>query len=377
MNKILLLLLLSLTCFSQVKISYKKTDGLLDITPYISYLADSTQKLTFEQVRNLPASGFTANNKVGLNLGTTNKPIWLKVDFEHNLTQKDLYIYLDLLEANSITSFAIDNKNKVEILHAGVKRPFGNSYFKTNKNIFLVGHNPKQFYLRIESNGLYIPIFVSTIKPLVDYLFIYDTIHFLLFGLMIGLAFYNLLLFFSLKDSTFLYYFGFTIMSIINMLKVEGFQFVFFKSSWINDINIARAFTILFIYLFTTRFLNTKKLSPKFYKALTLLLVIILSFLPFEFFPPEPWQTDCHEFLALIFVIIVLLNAIYVWRIGFSPAKYFVMAWSFYITGIVVITLAALAILPLHNVWVYYSWKIGHTCEALVILAKHFSWLSP
>ena len=64
------MLILSLTFFSQAKVSYKKTDGLLDITPYISYLADSTEKLTFEQIRALPNSTISINNENELCLQT-------------------------------------------------------------------------------------------------------------------------------------------------------------------------------------------------------------------------------------------------------------------------------------------------------------------
>jgi two-component system, sensor histidine kinase LadS len=367
MKKIFLLLLISYSGFSQAKISYKKTDGLLDITPYISYMADSSEKLTFEQVRNLPESVFIANNKVGLNLGNGGAMnIWIKLEFSENHTNEDLYLYLDLLEANYITSYVLIN-NRISIDTAGVKMPFGSSYFKTNKNIFKIYNQPIQVYLKIESNGLYIPIFLSTVKPLVDYLYLYDAAHFFLIGLLLALSLYNLLLFFSLRDNTFIFYSGFTFMSACIILKVDGFQFVYLNFDYINDKNIFSSILILFVYLFATRFLNTKNLSPKFHKLLKFQLIIMMLFLPLEFLPLQVWHGEIHQLLLVIFMIFILICSIYVWKIGYLPAKYFVIAWSFYISGIVVVLLGGIGILPLHNFWVYYSWKIGHTFEALLM----------
>ena len=57
------------TAFSQLEVNYKRADGLFDISPYISYLADSSKNLTFEQVQKLPYSSFIQNTKIGLKIG--------------------------------------------------------------------------------------------------------------------------------------------------------------------------------------------------------------------------------------------------------------------------------------------------------------------
>ena len=128
------LLLFVINCLSQAKISYKKSDGLLDITPYISYLADSTEKLTFEQVKTLPESAFTLNGKVGLNLGSTNYPYWFKVNFDDTTIKENIFLTIGL-NARIIDFYTVKTNNSIEVVKSGFLRPFGTNYFKTNRII--------------------------------------------------------------------------------------------------------------------------------------------------------------------------------------------------------------------------------------------------
>ena len=65
---------------SQSVVRYKKTHGLLDISPYVFYLADTTRSLTFEQVQKLPYAAFSQNKKTGLNLRNQDLPHWFSID---------------------------------------------------------------------------------------------------------------------------------------------------------------------------------------------------------------------------------------------------------------------------------------------------------
>ena len=49
--------------FSQSVVRYEKTDRLLDLSPYVFYLADTTPSLTFKQVQKLPHAAFVQNKK--------------------------------------------------------------------------------------------------------------------------------------------------------------------------------------------------------------------------------------------------------------------------------------------------------------------------
>lgn len=117
---IFLLLAISVGGFAQSKIHYQKSDGLLDITPYVAYRADSAEKLTFEQVLKLPYSAFKPNGKAGINLGNTDIPYWFRVDFADSVGVEDLYISMKNDEIMALDGFLIEQNQHLKTWSVGI-----------------------------------------------------------------------------------------------------------------------------------------------------------------------------------------------------------------------------------------------------------------
>ena len=73
------------------------------------------------------------------------------------------------------------------------------------------------------------------------------------------------------------------------------------------------------------------------------------------------------QLLFIIYCISILICGIYVWRIGYDSAKYFVIAWFFYILGIVSILLSTIGLIPFSGLLFMHSWKYGQVLEALLM----------
>ena len=106
------------TAFSQLEVNYKKIDGLLDISPYISYLADTSQNLTFEQVQKLPYFSFIQNKKIGLSLGNQDLPHWFRIDFANTTFSEDLFLYTDF-PLRYLDVYLIDKNGSVKTWKTG------------------------------------------------------------------------------------------------------------------------------------------------------------------------------------------------------------------------------------------------------------------
>ncbi len=227
MKNILLLILLSYYGLAQPKINYHKSDGLLDVTPYISYMADSTENLTFEQVRRLPASAFKVNGKIGLNLGNTEVPYWFKIDFEGKNNSEDLFVVLESPELRTFDYYTIDYEGRIESQYMGLRKPFATKYLSACNFIVKVPKQTQHVYFRIATKSMFLPFYLGSIKSVFKFTHYSDLGHGLLFGFMLALATLNFILYIFFKDKVFLFYSLFLISSLLLIAKTIGILYEF------------------------------------------------------------------------------------------------------------------------------------------------------
>jgi hypothetical protein len=94
----------------------------------------------------------------------------------------------------------------------------------------------------------------------------------ILFGVFIAMVIYNLLLFFSLRSLTYLYYVLYMGSFLFAMMALTGYGYEMLFNYWLRFANISNMFfialTVLFASQFTRRFLAVKKYSKIFHYAL-------------------------------------------------------------------------------------------------------------
>lgn len=351
-------------------IDNQNSKKLIDITPYTFYMGDSIGKMSFKQIQKLPLSAFKPNQKVGLNLGNTTEPYWFRVDFIDSSNTNDLYLLIKNAYIKDLQVFVVTQNNKILHWKTGLNYPSGQYFFESNMVNFNIGTKPKHLYLRVEKWSMHLLMHISSVKPLVDYQHKQDLFLGCLIGIIIALSFYNLFLFISLKDNIFLYYSFYSIGSVSLIIMSQGFhhEFLWYNKLWMSQ--SLNPYLLLFsclCFLFSTKYLNTKQLAPKFYWVLLALCVIGLLFLPLEIFYNFNWVRVYYQFSQIVFMILIFICGIYTWKIGYQPALFFVIAWSFLVFGSIISTLSIIGILPIQNYLIYHAWQIGIACETLLI----------
>ncbi len=361
---------MAFSTWAQPKVDYQKTDKLLDVAPYVAYLADTAQKLTFGQVRRLPRAAFVVNGKEGLSLGNQELPHWFRIDFTDATAPEDLYLFTDF-PLHYLDVYLIDQNDSVTVWKTGLLRPLGGRHFLTNNYSFNLGRNPKQVIFRAQSPTLYLPFLLGTIQPLVAYTFKYDLLIGALLGLILSLSLYNLFLYFSLKDLTFLYYSSYELILFYLIFKGMGAHQVFFtrNNPWFNADNITS--TVLcatFSFLFVNKFLNIKALAPRLYVWNLSILAALMALMFTEWLLPyKIWHNNVLDVLIIINSLSVILGGVYIWYLGYEPAKYFTLAWFLFLVSVVVRFLSLSNILPKHLFLVDYSIHLGMAIESLLL----------
>jgi two-component system, sensor histidine kinase LadS len=173
----------------------------------------------------------------------------------------------------------------------------------------------------------------------------------LVIGFVFGLALYNLIIFFKVKQRAYLYYVAYLFSVILIVIFLENLD-ALVSSNWLWLTIMPQISTALAGFFIIT-FLSTKQFSPRLHNILLFSSILSaamgLLYLVWDYTPLVGYRTI--NFL-LVFVVAFSAGIIRL-RQGFSAAKYFLIGWPLPILGGSVLMFMAAGILP----WSQY---IGH-----------------
>jgi signal transduction histidine kinase len=167
----------------------------------------------------------------------------------------------------------------------------------------------------------------------------------LFIGSLLIMALYNLMLFFSLKDKSYLFYvILILIMDLIYMANYRfDFEYLFYSHpllfQYLIRLPIYNLIVGTCVILFAQSFLNTRNILPRFHRVMNVLTASILLFIiPCILrMPDNGWFISDMTGLAVVSVCV--LAGILAWRKGYYPAKYYLVASTFSCLGILIFLL--------------------------------------
>lgn len=192
----------------------------------------------------------------------------------------------------------------------------------------------------------------------------------LFFGFMLVMAIYNLLLYFSLKDKTYLLYVGVVVFNILTTLATNGISGQYF---WPNQPDLDGIIYISFAGLsmffssrFAADFLELKRNHKTLNKFMwviacfSLLLTLLSFFLTIEQITPFGRWLVLLSFPSYIFVAIIAFKK------GFKPAKFYLIAWIPYVIGLSTRVMHGAGWLP-DNLLIKSSLELGGALEIVLL----------
>jgi len=199
------------------------------------------------------------------------------------------------------------------------------------------------------------------------------------FGMLLALGLYNLLLFVGLKERVFLLYSLFVFSFTIGIVTFNGIGVSLFWHPLDIHENRVMAFGFIlsatFGALFTRDFLETKKFSPRWHRALTFYLAwCVIAILSVFLLPVLP-ALIIMDITALGAAVLLLSCGITCLRMRVPGAQLFVLAWLLLLTGAGSMALRNFGVLP-SNFFTQYGIQIGSAFEMLILsfaLAARFN----
>lgn len=189
-------------------------------------------------------------------------------------------------------------------------------------------------------------------------------------GIMMVMLLYNLVLYFTVKDRSYLLYVLFLIGVAGSQLFLEGYQGVLFgldSSTWwgMRAVHMMGIFSGTTTILFVIRFLNLKRNAPRYLKLFQTFLwayVVVVAV-------TATGRLNLGFLLINVVASAALLAvpaALEVRRAGQKSATFLLVAFTTFLIAVSVFALKEFGILP-HNQWTKYAMPVGSIVEVVLL----------
>jgi diguanylate cyclase (GGDEF)-like protein len=322
------------------------------------YLEDTQGAYDFDAIISTPLAGkFQQSPHTVISLGITHSAYWVR--FHLPPIDSTAYEFSRLLQVGNpnldkIDLFlpVIDKEAPAGVRYlqksVGVSRTASAMEIKDNTWVFLLPQQIRtdQFlYLRLESgSALRVPLLLWQTDAFLSESFLKNLGFGTFFGILLSLFFYNLFVFFVLRDKAYLFYVLYIGCMFLYQFQVHGYLKLWVSASYpiynaIFWVCLSAAF--IFAVYFTGHFLhvhNENKFWDKIKKFLiaTAVLQGILGSVGHTV-----WANHIGHGLGLGGPLIIMGFAAFRLYQGFKPALYYLLAWGILSCGIVIWVLAA------------------------------------
>ncbi|HRG57539.1 MAG TPA: 7TM diverse intracellular signaling domain-containing protein [Bacteroidia bacterium] len=357
------------------------------ITYELYYLTDTSSSMSFAEAQE--SNQFKLHQQsITPNLGFTSNNYWFKFIITNTQAKQSrvlefAYPFFNRLDVYIPNIQGIYNKTTVGDHFPFAVRPFKHKNFLFDLS-FESGET-KIIYAYLHCNGeaTSFPIKVWTKH---DYLRNNYEEHLALgiyYGIALFVFFFSAFLWFIVRERYQLYYFLYIIGVAIFQFSLDGlaFEYLWPNNVWFANhvIPLSGSFTILALILFAISLLKTKIHTPIIHKILIALMAIDVVFFIMSFIPNPSYSIALMglNIIAVPINILILVAAIISYRMGISTAKYFLVAFSLLILGILIALFKNFGILP--RVFITeYSIQIGSAIELIMLslaLAENVKYL--
>ena len=318
---------------------------------------------------------FKPHNKDTLNAGYSHSAFWLKVDLSYQPLNPQIHrtwlLELAYPPMDNIDLYLADASGNYRLAErTGDALPFDSRQIKENNYLFELNFSPGQsqtVYLRVASQGsVQAPLTLWSAQAYLEEQPVRIYILGLIYGVLLGMLVYNLFIYLSVRDTSYLYYIFYIASFGLYQLSVNGAAVQYF---WPNNpwwANASTPFLIgsaaLFGCQFARTFLHTATHSRWLDRALMLLMAVGVLVMVLALTTSYAVSLRLATGLALAFIVTIFTSGVVAWVRGLRVARYFVIAWSAFLLGGLVNTLMVLGYLP--NVFLtMYASQIGSAIE--------------
>lgn len=370
---IMLFVLTALVCSSRLVVNITDRNKIENLAYNAEFLEDPKGALSINDLLQPTIDNkLTRVGKQIVGFGLTPSFFWIK-SIIHNHTNEGIYLKIGSNPVTDIQVYETRNQRVQKQYHSGNWQPFKNREVQNVDYMFPLNIMPDStaaVYIRVMHwRGTQFPLQAGTLKSFytvdVQRSF-FDGIY---YGLMLLMILYNLFIYFSLKDASYLYYVAYIFLIAFFSASMDGYAFRYLWPS-LPVINLYEdvfaALVGMAAILFATHFLNTKENTPLFHRIFYGLLIIYIVIIAIIVSKNFLLGTIAVEIASLGLVVLIFIAAFSIMRKGYRPAKFFLIAWSLLLFSAIVFILKDYNLLPYNNITIN-ALQIGSAFEVLLL----------
>src|SRR5258708_20189381 len=206
---LLLQVFFSIKTFSQTPIVFKG-DNII-IGDHVSVLEDPSNHLSFEAASVSP--GYIPSKNQVPNLSLSKSDFWIKFSIKNASSENHLFLTIDY-PILDLCEFYYPFNNKYLVQKLNDTKPFNDRKYQHQNfvfDVYLQKNTTGTFYLRVHSSEqMVLPLILGTPQKVAESMLTHDLLWGILIGLIIVMILYNLFVYISTKDKSYIYYVMYT-----------------------------------------------------------------------------------------------------------------------------------------------------------------------
>ncbi|MGI4898378.1 MAG: sensor histidine kinase [Janthinobacterium lividum] len=345
-----ILLIIKVQLIKAEKLSYLREENF---SYSISYLEDKNGQMDLNQALQ---HTFKLLDSDEPNFGLTNSIFWFKIRLVNHTTNNS---FLLKIHSGNVTSSEFYNLKSKFILKERLtdttdynKRKYNSQY-----PLFQINVQPDSVaicLLRVSSvDVMNLPISIDTNANVLNAINL-DQLYFGIYsGIILIMFIYNIFIYFTVKDKTYLYYVLYIIIVGLAQACLKGYasKLLWPNSPWLirNTPNFFIAFSGIFSILFVFNFLQIKKYVPYLFYILNIEILVYFIGIIINLSRNQILAQRVLQLNASFVALTILLCGTVTVRKKYRPAFFFNISWTFFLLGVLIYILKDRGMLPYNN----------------------------
>lgn len=339
-----------------------------------AYLSVADQNLNLSQVRNFAADRWQLFEEKTPNFGyQPNKTYWLSFRLDLRADPDSWIFSYDFPITDFLDVYRLKpNGELIEHLELGIGRPLKGKK-ETAHAAFSFAldaeANPEQLiYMKVQTKApVILAVALSKDTYFEQKMMTKNVLYGIYFGALLVMLFYNLFVFVSLRDRSYLYYVLSITATLFVFLAVSGYLYKHFtpQATWFNlrAVRIGMGLVVISTSIFSRKFLQTKvyaiwvdrALLGTAFLAIPAILLVITDI-----------QHSATNTLVSVQALLLVVAGVVCWRRGNAYAPFYVLAWVSYALAGIWVSLRNSGVMPIHF-FTMYGAEIGSLLEVTLL----------
>ena len=307
-------------------------------------------------------------------MGLSNSAWWVRTRLQNIGTEHRVFLYIPHPEIEFLDAYLLSDDGPPAIISGGQKRPMSEWVIKDLDHVMAVPLEPgasRTIYLRLKSEKqLQLPLYSGPSTALSAKRSTRDGIAGAYLGIIMVMLLYNLFIFLSIRDRSYLIYviyIGLVGLTQVNFMGICK-SYLWPENAWVavKASLILTVITALTANLFMRHFIQVRQYAPRlarmgwvFYVLFAIGLGVTMTISPLRGY-------DILQFTAAVMAIYQLTVGIVATRRGSRPARFFLLAWSIFLMGIILFVMKDKGILA-YNDLTKHTMTWGSAMEVILL----------